>query len=122
VFSHVVEQLNQPTVPSQALPDLRKQVQTALALAPEQGSTGQWLLAQIDERQRGVSSVSPANSAAAALKHLGRNPEGWQVSETANFRIFHKQNNEFAERVAQIAERTRSDMSRKWFGSESAAW
>ena len=122
VFSHVVEQLNQTTVPSQALPDLRKQVQTAIAMAPEQNSTGQWLIAQIDERQRTVAVAAPAHVAGMGLKHLGRNPEGWFVSETANFRIFHKQNNDFAERVAQTAERTRSDMSRKWFGNESTAW
>ena len=121
IFNDVVERLNQPAVPSQALPDLRKQVQTAIAMAPEQGNTGQWLLAQIDERQR-TASAAPANVAPIGLKHLGRNPEGWQVSETANFRIFHKQNNDFAERVAQVAERTRSEMSRKWFGNESTAW
>ena len=28
----------------------------------------------------------------------------------------------FAERVAHVAERTRAEMSRKWFGNEAAPW
>ncbi len=45
----------------------------------------------------------------------------WSVAESDNFRIFHQQNRELAERVATVAERTRRDMGRKWFG-EDGEW
>jgi hypothetical protein len=99
---------------------MRQQVEGAIAMAPGQGKIGQGLLVEIDKRSKG--SVGGATPTAAGLRHLGQNPEGWLVSETANFRIFHKQDTAFAERVAEIAERTRSEMSRKWFGSEPPPW
>jgi hypothetical protein len=44
------------------------------------------------------------------------------MAETANFRIHHDQNQDLAEKVAQVAEYTRSQMARKWFGKESDSW
>ncbi len=128
VYNHAVEQLNaQPALPGKSLAELRQEIQGAIALAPSLSTTGQGLLSEIDKRAKGqLEAVTPQGpgplAALTALKHLGRNTEGWQVSETANFRIFHKQDDAFAEKVAQVAERTRSEMARKWFGSEAAAW
>ena len=56
------------------------------------------------------------------LQHFGKNPQGWAVTESSNFRIFHNQDREYVERVALIAERTRLAMSKKWFGADQAAW
>jgi hypothetical protein len=120
VYDHVVTQLNGATaVPETALTELRQQVQSAIALGPTQSKVGQDILTQIEQRAK---THSDAAVATVSLKHLGRNAEGWQVSETANFRVFHKQDDAYAEKVAQIAERTRSEMSRKWFGNEAPVW
>jgi len=51
------------------------------------------------------------------LKHLGQNPEGWLVAETANFRIFHKQDNGLSRKSPQIAEKTRVDMAANGSGN-----
>jgi tetratricopeptide (TPR) repeat protein len=122
IYNQAVEQLNnQAAVPAGTMGELRQQIQGAIALAPALGTTGQELLGEIDKRSRGQLDVG-APLLAATAKHLGRNSAGWLVSETANFRIFHKQDDGFAERVAQVVEQTRSEMARKWFGSEPAAW
>jgi hypothetical protein len=60
--------------------------------------------------------------APAEIRHLGRTAAGWSVLETKNFRIFHRQNAAFAEKVAHIADRTRQSMIRKWFDTEAEAW
>ena len=108
---------DRPSLPGNTLADLRQQVQGAITMAPAQGKTGQKVLEQIDQRTKG-----PAGAAPAAMQHLGRNPEGWFVTETANFRIFHKQDDAFAVKVGGIAERTRAEAARKWFGNEPAVW
>jgi hypothetical protein len=43
------------------------------------------------------------------------------MAETTSFRIFHTQGQETAERAAQVAERTRAAMSRKWFADATPA-
>jgi hypothetical protein len=59
--------------------------------------------------------------AAISMRHL-QPWEGWQRTETANFRIYHNQPRELAEKVAWQAEVTRRDMSRRWLGSVPADW
>src|SRR5207244_3401312 len=44
------------------------------------------------------------------------NRDGWSISETTNFRLLHTLKQAEAEQVAQVAERTRTEMLRKWFG------
>ena len=56
------------------------------------------------------------------VKHSPRGDHGWQVAETEHFRIFHNQTKERAESVAQAAEATRSQMYRKWLGTENDEW
>lgn len=119
VFKQVaIELKTSPTPSDTALADMRQRVQDAIALGPTAGKLGQDILAQLDEWSRRRSAAE----APVSLHHLGRNAEGWLVSETANFRIFHKQDEAFAERVAGVAERTRLEMARKWFGSEAPVW
>jgi hypothetical protein len=79
---------------------------------------GQQLLQQLEER----SKRPIVTASVTKVRHWGQNKEGWQVAETPNFRIFHKENSEFVERVAQIAENTRLAMFRKWFGSDGVEW
>ncbi|MGE3807015.1 MAG: peptidase MA family metallohydrolase [Gemmataceae bacterium] len=52
------------------------------------------------------------------IEHLEAARNGWQVAETANFRIFHKQPKEKAEEVARVAESARADIQKRWFGDK----
>jgi hypothetical protein len=122
VLNDAIEQLAQTNLPGKSLANLRQQVQGAVATSPSLTKSAQEILQEIDSRQKSPVNTAVANVALADLKHLGQNPEGWQVTDTPNFRIFHKQNSEFAEKVAQIAEQTRVEMARKWFGNDGAAW
>lgn len=124
MLNDVVESLNRPAMGGKAIPDLQKEVHGALAIAPKLAPTAQWLLREIDQRQKTSTSAAPSQGqdAPVSLQHFGRNPQGWQVTETPNFRIFHNQSRDLVERVAQAAERTRLEMSRKWFGNDGADW
>ena len=95
--------------------DLQRQVEEAMKLSPKLVKAGKDVLQQIDQRAKQPTAV-------AKMNHLGANREGWQVTETANFRIFHKQDNTFAEQIGQIAEHTRLTMYRKWFGHDGVEW
>src|SRR5262249_30185886 len=79
---------------------------------------------ELDLRKKDMltAAASPETGARTAIQHLGQNKEGWNVTETPHFRIFHHQGAELAEKVAQIAERTRLDMYRKWFGNDGIEW
>lgn len=125
VMSDVVENLNR-SPSSNSLGELKRQVSLAMDSAPSLQPTGQWLLREIDQRSRTqISAAAPDASVADAsvqMTHFGRNPQGWMVTETSHFRIFHNQPREMVEQVAQIAERTRVEMARKWFGNETGAW
>lgn len=48
--------------------------------------------------------------------------DGWARAETANFRIYHNQSKDFVEKVATVAERTRSSLAGKWFGGFKEDW
>ncbi len=125
VLNHVVEQVNQPNLGGKSAIELKEQVQQAVKLAPTLDDTGRWLLGEIEKRSRiAASPNAPPNvqTTSARIKHLGRNKEGWQVAESANFLIFHQQNSDFAEQVAQVAERSRLEQQRKWFGNDGVAW
>jgi len=91
---------------------LAGEVRAAIALSPKVAPIGKDYLASIQSRStRGTTAV----------RHLEQRMGAWSVAESDNFRIFHQQNRELAERVAQVAERTRRDMGRKWFG-EDGEW
>jgi tetratricopeptide (TPR) repeat protein len=124
ILDAAVERLNRDG--GDALPDVRKQVVGAVAMAPQYRNTGAWLLKEIDQRGGPVQVRAAAPTVVAEpalnLQHFGKNPQGWQVTESTNFRIFHNQNRDLVERVALIAERTRLAMSRKWLGSDGDTW
>jgi hypothetical protein len=122
ILFNVVDQLKRPEVAPQALAKLEGDVRHAMSLAPAMPgvtSQGNSLLEMI-QGLRG--SAAPKKLAAVPVKHFERNQSGWQLAETANFRIFHSQSREYAEQVAQLVERVRSEMHHKWFGAEPAPW
>jgi hypothetical protein len=47
---------------------------------------------------------------------------GWSVAESANFRVFSRDSDAFAEDVLRAAERTRRGVLRKWFGTTGSDW
>jgi hypothetical protein len=119
----VVQQLNHPLAGGPSYPDLEREVRVALNLAPTFGDYGKGLLSKIEQRRNEAPAAPTApDEAPVAVRHLDRQADGWAVAETANFRIFHNQPRDLAERVAQVAERTRAAMQRKWFGEVSEAW
>jgi len=48
--------------------------------------------------------------------------DGWHVAESDNFRLLHNQPHKLVLQVAEVAERTRLTMARKWFGEEPDQW
>jgi hypothetical protein len=123
---YVAQQLKQSRLGNQSCQELEDEVRNALALVPRLEKAqdfGRSLLTEIHRRQQGDATADQAAAGAAvAVRHLPRTPEGYFVAETANFRIFHTQTEKFAQQVAQVAERTRSDMQQKWFSGSGEAW
>jgi hypothetical protein len=123
----VVHQLNHPDARNGSWADLERDVRVAMALAPTKfDGYGNSLLRRIQERRDGTGSKEETRgdeqTPAVAVRHQDRGSQGWSVAETTNFRVFHNQTRELAERTARVAERTRTDMFRKWFGETGAAW
>jgi tetratricopeptide (TPR) repeat protein len=119
----VVQQLNQPPRGGPAYPELEQEVRRAMSLAPRLEGFGQDILRKIAERRAAGSVPSPGGAApAVTVRHLERAADGWQVAETANFRIYHNQSRDFVERVAAVAERTRAEMAQKWLGEVGETW
>lgn len=119
IIKGVSDAMEQPGALPGKLPELQKQVEGAISMAPSKMMVvGQKLLQQLEDR-----SKRPLITASVTrVRHRGQNKEGWQVTETPHFFIFHKQDPAYAERVAQIAESTREAMYRKWFGTDGPDW
>jgi hypothetical protein len=113
-MNYVVEQLNRTDLDSATWANLEREVKVAIELAPRLADTCRWLEGELRSR-RGAGNT-------LAVRHLGSNAQGWEVAETANFRIFHKNNRDLAEKSAQTVERTRTAMYQKWFSTAGAAW
>lgn len=107
----VKEGLNRPGADSTRSSDLEREVRQALSLAPGLNGVGEDLLRKIADRKGATVSV----------RHTPRQGQ-WEVAETVNFRVFHNQGRELAERVARAAETTRSEMIRKWFDDDTGSW
>jgi hypothetical protein len=113
---HVVEQINQTPAGRTDWAALEDEVRQALKMSPQLADYGQRLLDEIGKNRAG--SVGPA----VAVRHFERDAQGWYRAETSNFRVFYRQSREQAEQVAQVAERTRLTMHRKWFGGTPEEW
>jgi hypothetical protein len=92
--------------------ELEREVRGALEQAPKLSDFGKELLRRLKD----------AGEPAVEVKHTPRKGAGMAVTETANFRIFHTQSRDYAERVARAAETTRLAMGRKWFGEVLPTW
>jgi tetratricopeptide (TPR) repeat protein len=117
----VVEQLNQPNLDTAVLASLHQEVQAAMSLAqaPRLAETGKGLLREIEDRSK---KPAAAASAGWAVQHHPGSIQGWQMAETPHFRILHNQPRDFVEKAAHIAEHTRQEMYRKWFGNDGPEW
>jgi len=119
IIKGVSDSMEQPGVLPAKLPELKKQVESAIGMAPTQLlATGQTLLTRLEERAKAPNVLVKATT----VSHRGQNKEGWQVAETRHFRIFHRMDAQQAEQIAQIAEQTRATMYRKWFDVEEVDW
>jgi tetratricopeptide (TPR) repeat protein len=92
--------------------ELRREIRDAVGMAPKLKGWGDTLL------ERLTQPAAPAVS----VKHTPRVGNGWAKAETTNFRIFHATDEEAAEKIARVAEATRVNMTRKWFGEEATDW
>src|SRR5690349_8301894 len=57
-----------------------------------------------------------------AVRHRAGKLDGWSACAGPNIRVFHKDRATLAEKIARVAEETRTTQSRKWFGKEAAPW
>lgn len=124
MMNHVVDQLNSPQLAISPA-DLQKQVHGAISLAPRLEGYGKQLLKEIELRWNTQTVSAPPEGRAepmVQILHVGKNEQGWHVAETSHFRIFHNQSREYVERVAQVCEKMRLELHRKWFGNDGVDW
>lgn len=110
----VVDALNRHTADTT---ELVPQVHSALALAsvPKLEAFGRDLLRRIQEKAGSVAS-------GVEIRHEAATADGWSQVRSTNFRVLYHSSAEQAEKVARIAEATRTAMARKWFGDAPPTW
>jgi hypothetical protein len=123
LLHHVAEELKAPKFGGPSYAELETELRAAQRMAPR-FDFAKDLLCEIDKRKTQEKNESEQRSvpAIAVFHHPQRTQQGWQVSETTNFRIFHNQAKDYAEAVARIAEHTRGEMQKKWFGANGPEW
>ncbi|HEY1859133.1 MAG TPA: hypothetical protein VGG61_02195, partial [Gemmataceae bacterium] len=125
-LAQVFEQLKNPPAAGLGYADLEREVQQAASLAGPNTRLVDFskeLQGRIQDRKAGkTGGTEGVKDVAISVRHLPKTNDGWQLAETTNFRIFHTQSRETAEDVARVAERTRSEMQRKWFGDVTETW
>jgi tetratricopeptide (TPR) repeat protein len=117
----VTERLKQQDRPPTAveLGELEKEVKTAISTTPALKDLGLKCLKTIEQHRLALAPPP----AAVPVKHTPRQSGAtWAVAETTNFRVFHNQEQAYAERVIRLAELTRAAMQQKWFGKVEPAW
>jgi hypothetical protein len=101
------------------LAGLERETAEALAMARDNGllaQFGQKVLEQVQVRRSSKGVVTPVSTQVPVAS------DGWSSNETANFRLFHRQPIDFANRLLQMAEDNRSRLYTKWYGSNPSAW
>jgi hypothetical protein len=68
------------------------------------------------------STTASIRNREVVVRHHQESSDGWRVSETANFRIFHDGKFQLAERVGIAAEQARASVTTRWFGEEDDDW
>ncbi len=102
---------------------LEAEVKAAAGAAPHLSKFCDNLLLEMGKRKAAAPDVARvAAPTPVAVKHLAKNGQGWQIAETANFRVYHNQSQDFAEKAARMAEYTRTQMGRKWLGGDADDW
>jgi tetratricopeptide (TPR) repeat protein len=122
----IVEAFNQGPADAPAPPEWEREVRQAAALAPDNKALGVFagnLLNKIQDRRGPAVRAAAPDEAEVEVRHTPRQAgQAWAVAETANFRIFHNQTKEVAEKAARVAEAARAMAAKKWFGDAAAAW
>jgi tetratricopeptide (TPR) repeat protein len=105
---------------------MEREARLAMSMNPKLQEWGQNLLRKIQEQQVAAPPGNPETPDEAVpangVRHLPNKIEGWAVAESTNFRIFHKDVPEQADRVGRAAESARAAASRKWFGEVAPTW
>ncbi len=96
-------------------------------MAPDNKALGAYagdLLNKLQDRRGPTVRAAPEDAPPdVEIRHTPRQAgQAWAVAETANFRIFHNQSREIAEKAARVAEATRTTAAKKWFGEPAAPW
>jgi hypothetical protein len=65
--------------------------------------------------------VQAATRSSEAIRHE-RPIDGWSIAVSQNFRLLHFLSLEDAEALLRVAERTRAQVTRRWFGGASEDW
>ena len=69
-----------------------------------------------------IKPIKIDQKSSVVVRHLDKMQNGLNVAETSHFRILHEQNKPVVEKVGQVAEATRDDLQRKWFGEVGTDW
>jgi hypothetical protein len=115
------ETIRNGPVAAGAASDLEREIRQAMAMTPKLEAFGKTLLKNLHERT-GAGPDKADDAGTVEIRHLPAQGQGWSVVETANFRVFHHQPREVAERAARGAEAARLALSRKWFGDDGEPW
>jgi hypothetical protein len=116
----VADQLNRnANVNDSQLVAFEKETAESLAMARDNAQLsqfGQKVLEQVQLRRTGHGTTTPVSAQVPASS------ADWSSNESANFRLFHRQAIDFANRLLQLAEDNRSRLYTKWYGSNPSAW
>jgi tetratricopeptide (TPR) repeat protein len=123
-LSLIVDQANRFPAEPCDWAKMEADVKSIMQTAPQFTKSGENILAEMTARRTAVPAGQgkPGPQAAVAVKHFAKGANGYQLAETSHFRVFHNQTADYAEKVVQIAEATRVQMSRRWFGKDGDDW
>jgi tetratricopeptide (TPR) repeat protein len=120
ILYHVNVRVNGAGMTTERLEEMRRLVDAAVLMSSVVSEDSLKVIRAIDARG-GKMSASEAD--VVEVQHKPRNAQGWQMAETAHFRVLHRnESREFVEKVARTAEKTRGDMFRKWFKHDGIRW
>ena len=108
------DRLNEAGTDARVAAEVIAEVEEALRLAPE--NTG---LQKIGQDLLKLAR-SRAGSLAPTISVPGK--DGWEVIETASFRVRHRGQPTVAKRLAETAETRRDDIFRRWSGPAGGPW
>jgi hypothetical protein len=82
---------------------------------------------KVEEQKESLNfkDIKPAEvpkKSSVVVRHLDKTQGGLKVAETTHFRILHEQGKPLVDKVGQVAEETRDNLQRKWFGDLGTDW